>query len=291
MHVLIIGAGLTGLLIAQGLKKNGISCSVYEKARSHRGSNWGVTLHWAAQYWNDLLPEHLKKRLVEGQVDRMQDAEAMKGHEEIALRNGSTGERYCTLPFPGVRDYNVGRLKALLSEDIEVYCGKMFSHANFVGNGVTAVFEDGSEAAGTVLIGTDGNSSQVRRAALEPASLADPESLPFNMVNVTATYTAEQALYIRSKIHPVADIGIHPKGMYYRLNMLDIADPEKPESWEFQLLSTWRISDEDEETGPEKPLQKFKEMANDWADPHRIAAEWLPDTIKTHDDLLRHWTP
>jgi len=33
-HVIIIGGGLGGLSLAQGLKKNGISCAVYEKASS-----------------------------------------------------------------------------------------------------------------------------------------------------------------------------------------------------------------------------------------------------------------
>jgi 2-polyprenyl-6-methoxyphenol hydroxylase-like FAD-dependent oxidoreductase len=31
LHVIIVGGGLAGLTLAQGLKKNGISCAVYEK--------------------------------------------------------------------------------------------------------------------------------------------------------------------------------------------------------------------------------------------------------------------
>jgi salicylate hydroxylase len=30
-HVIIIGGGIGGLTLAQGLKKNGISCAVYER--------------------------------------------------------------------------------------------------------------------------------------------------------------------------------------------------------------------------------------------------------------------
>jgi salicylate hydroxylase len=33
-HVIIIGGGLGGLTLAQGLKKHGISCAVYEKDMS-----------------------------------------------------------------------------------------------------------------------------------------------------------------------------------------------------------------------------------------------------------------
>jgi 2-polyprenyl-6-methoxyphenol hydroxylase-like FAD-dependent oxidoreductase len=35
-HVIIVGGGLGGLTLAHGLKKNGISCAVYEKDVSRR---------------------------------------------------------------------------------------------------------------------------------------------------------------------------------------------------------------------------------------------------------------
>lgn len=236
-----------------------------------------------------MLPGDLRSRLIEGQVDRQQDADAMKGYEEIALRNGLTGEAFYKFPHTGIREYNVGRLKALLSEGLNIQYGRSFSHANFEGDTVTAVFEDGSSILGSVLIGTDGGSSMVRRFAVKSPKLAEAEVLPFNMVNLTTTFPAEQAILIRSKIHPVADIGMHPKGMYFRLNILDIVDPEKPETWEFQLLSTWPYSQGGRLDSPEKRFEMFKSLAKDWCDPHRSAVEWLPCSVKLHDDHLRDW--
>jgi hypothetical protein len=106
-------------------------------------------------------------RLFEGQVDPSQDNEAMNGHEEIMIRNGLSGERYYAMPFPGIREYNVGRLKSLLSEGLDVQYDRTFSHAEYPDDGNVVVgFRDGSYETGTALIGTDGGSSRVHRSAV-----------------------------------------------------------------------------------------------------------------------------
>jgi 2-polyprenyl-6-methoxyphenol hydroxylase-like FAD-dependent oxidoreductase len=45
-HVIIVGGGLGGLTLAQGLKKNGISCAVYEKdlSRADRLQGYRIVL-------------------------------------------------------------------------------------------------------------------------------------------------------------------------------------------------------------------------------------------------------
>ena len=47
LHVLIVGGGLGGLALAQGLKKHGISCAVYEKdlSRADRLQGYRIVLH------------------------------------------------------------------------------------------------------------------------------------------------------------------------------------------------------------------------------------------------------
>lgn len=42
--VIIIGAGLSGLAIAQGLKRHGIDFEIFEKEAVPRDRNWGVTV-------------------------------------------------------------------------------------------------------------------------------------------------------------------------------------------------------------------------------------------------------
>lgn len=70
--VLIIGAGVSGLLLAQHLQSVGVSYRLFERdtGLSTRGVGWGLTLHWSLPALKELLPEHLTKRLPETYADR-----------------------------------------------------------------------------------------------------------------------------------------------------------------------------------------------------------------------------
>lgn len=62
--VLIIGAGVTGLALAQGLKKAGIPCVIYEKNESlDTRRNWGFAVHWGLEALEKLLPKELFEQL------------------------------------------------------------------------------------------------------------------------------------------------------------------------------------------------------------------------------------
>ncbi|KAI1047617.1 hypothetical protein LB505_012638 [Fusarium chuoi] len=70
--VLIVGAGISGLLLAQSLSRHGIPFRVFERDTDleTRGVGWGLTLLWTLPTLKDLLPEHLFSRLPEAYVDR-----------------------------------------------------------------------------------------------------------------------------------------------------------------------------------------------------------------------------
>ena len=46
--VLIIGAGIIGLSLAQAFRKHGIPYEIFERdpTPEYRGSGWGITIHW-----------------------------------------------------------------------------------------------------------------------------------------------------------------------------------------------------------------------------------------------------
>ena len=69
--VIIIGAGVAGLVLAQSLKKQSIPYAIFERdsSASHRGKGWGITFHWALETFLSLLPQHLVDRLPETYIN------------------------------------------------------------------------------------------------------------------------------------------------------------------------------------------------------------------------------
>jgi len=76
----------------------------------------------------------------------------------------------------------------------------------YTGNQVTAAFEDGSKVSGNMLVGCDGAKSYVRELLLgDKAKLTEA---PVKIINFTQSYTAEQALHVRS-LHPIYKYSIY----------------------------------------------------------------------------------
>jgi 2-polyprenyl-6-methoxyphenol hydroxylase-like FAD-dependent oxidoreductase len=74
--ILIIGAGVSGLLLAQHLKREGIPYRIFERDTHlvSRGAGWGLTLHWSLAALQSLLPSPLAERICdEASVDRWAD--------------------------------------------------------------------------------------------------------------------------------------------------------------------------------------------------------------------------
>lgn len=72
LPVLIIGAGISGLLLAQQLHKLNIPFQIFERDNDlqTRGVGWGLTLHWSLPALRQLLPSVLLGQLPNTYVDR-----------------------------------------------------------------------------------------------------------------------------------------------------------------------------------------------------------------------------
>ena len=119
-HIIIIGAGITGLTLAQALKKHGISCTVFERDPnvSARGRGWGLTIHWSLDTFLSLLPKHIVDRLPEIYVNPEASKQGGIGHFPfLDLRSGET-----RWTMPTIRRIRVSRerLRALLLEGLDV---------------------------------------------------------------------------------------------------------------------------------------------------------------------------
>jgi 2-polyprenyl-6-methoxyphenol hydroxylase-like FAD-dependent oxidoreductase len=65
--VLIIGAGVVGLTLAQGLRQAGIPFQIFERqeASSERSQGWGLSLHWSLRSFERAIGPELAALLPE----------------------------------------------------------------------------------------------------------------------------------------------------------------------------------------------------------------------------------
>lgn len=125
-HVLIIGAGITGLLLAQSLRKRHSASltapkfSLFERdpTATFRGAGWGLTIHWALDDFVSLLPQYLVDRL----PDTFVDPDAVRRGEtgNFLLYDLQTGEeKYRVPPNKRIR-VSRERLRTLLMDGLDI---------------------------------------------------------------------------------------------------------------------------------------------------------------------------
>jgi 2-polyprenyl-6-methoxyphenol hydroxylase-like FAD-dependent oxidoreductase len=177
LHVLIIGGGVGGLCLAQGLKKAGVSVAVYERDRTLDVRLQGYRLNIelvGSRALHQCLPADLWEVLVATAGDpgpimgvfTEQFQELMQEDEHIRLRD------------PANSAHAVSRvtLRRLLLAGLSevVHFDKAFVRYEQTDDGkVRTYFADGTSATGDVLVGADGVHSRVRRQFLPNAKLLD----------------------------------------------------------------------------------------------------------------------
>jgi 2-polyprenyl-6-methoxyphenol hydroxylase-like FAD-dependent oxidoreductase len=168
--VLIVGGGLGGLTLAQGLAMRGIAAEVFERAQSPQDGLAGYGIHVDPRGWAALrrcLPAEMMLRL---------DAVASHAGAGIAFRDGRlnllAGVDWAALSgrrAVEVERRGVGRmaLRTLLLDGLpSVHWGRTFESYCEDATGVTAFFTDGTQARGDILAGADASNSRVRRQRL-----------------------------------------------------------------------------------------------------------------------------
>ncbi|KAK7409145.1 hypothetical protein QQX98_008695 [Neonectria punicea] len=123
LPVLIIGAGISGLVLAQRLRREGIPSRVFERDAdlTTRGVGWGLTLHWSLPALRELLPDNLVQRLPDAYVERA--AVETGASSAFPFFNLTTGEMTATTPkAPESQRIRVTRerLRQLLATEIEI---------------------------------------------------------------------------------------------------------------------------------------------------------------------------
>ncbi|KAK8129710.1 hypothetical protein PG999_002090 [Apiospora kogelbergensis] len=163
-HVLILGAGLGGLTLAQSLRKKGVSFEVFEKVHDqHQPQGWAVGLHTMLEDFHASMPDDMPDF---AEVNHLNPLKTMP---EIAFYDSVDGEKL------GFRDDGSGRwvranrtrLRDWLATNINVQFNKQAARIEENENGVTVHFKDGSKASGDILVGAEGVQSPTRKYLLK----------------------------------------------------------------------------------------------------------------------------
>lgn len=168
-EVLIIGGGIGGLCLAQGLRKNGVQVQVYERDASPDARLQGYRLNIEPKGSHALhtcLPQELWELLVATSGDPGPTMGVFDEKLRRLMQEDDPGPR-----APEAAHHAVSRrtLRTVLLSGLEgiVHFGKTFERYSLTDAGrVVAHFRDGSAAEGDLLVGADGIHSKVRRQLL-----------------------------------------------------------------------------------------------------------------------------
>ncbi|KAI1764921.1 putative monooxygenase [Hypoxylon sp. FL1150] len=164
LHVIIVGGGLGGLLLAQTLRKNNISFDIFERDQSDdiRVQGWAIGLHTMLDELDASIPDDMPSR------DFVNHLLPLKHHYEFAwYRHDRTTKL-------GVRDDGSGkfiranraRLRKWLATNLPIQYSKHAVRIEEKNERVVVHFKDGTSATGDILIGAEGSYSPTRKYLL-----------------------------------------------------------------------------------------------------------------------------
>ncbi|CZR61556.1 related to 2-polyprenyl-6-methoxyphenol hydroxylase and related FAD-dependent oxidoreductases [Phialocephala subalpina] len=178
-HVLIIGGGIGGLSLAQGLRKHNIPFTVFERDATPisraQGYRVRVSGSGAEALYDCLDDEHwdlFGKSCAAMQLGMsgLNALDGSKAQVEGPSRGGSlhhmAKNNNPKIKPPYTVDRTMFRALLLLDQEGNVKFGKSFTHYELTPNGVKASFADGTNSEGTLLVGADGVASLVRKQFL-----------------------------------------------------------------------------------------------------------------------------
>src|SRR6516164_7191564 len=179
LHVVIIGGGIGGLALAQGLRKSCVSVAVYERDGTTTDRVQGYRVHinpTGSAALHECLPPHLFDAFARTCGKPTKGIRFVTEHAKVLL---AADEMNAPERFDAIAQHrSVSRitLRQVLLSGLEgvVHFGKTFVRYEDSPNGrVVAHFEDGTTADGDVLVAADGGASRVRRQFLPQAERID----------------------------------------------------------------------------------------------------------------------
>ncbi|OCL14393.1 FAD/NAD(P)-binding domain-containing protein [Glonium stellatum] len=299
LPVLIIGAGICGLTLAQRLRTLDIPFKLFERDifPTARGAGWGLTINWALPMFYGLLPPSVKERLPETYVNR---AAVERGEtSSFTFFDLSTGIPKWRVP-PGER-IRVSRvkLKTLLMDSVDIEWSKSFKNFDTTEYSVTAHFEDGSNCEGCILVDCEGTQSHARRS-LYPLN-HETFKLPIRFIGTITQPSPEQVKEIL-KLDSFFFHGASSENdsyMYFSFLSAPYSPEEADEKYICQIALTWPFrkgffGNPEPTEVPQTDFERvalMKRIASTWVEPFRSIVLDIPDDTETKPIVLQDWPP
>ncbi|KAB8236900.1 FAD-dependent oxidoreductase [Aspergillus alliaceus] len=288
--VLIIGAGISGLILAQYLKTSGVPFQIFERdpAVDARSGGWGLTLHWALPALRQLLPAELVARLPETYVNKEAAARGDTGRYQFF--DLKSGEALYSVPAAERIRVSRVRLRQLLTTGIEVQWNKSLKDIESSPDAITAHFEDGSSYTGRILLSCDGSRSLTRQI-LYPND-HEMNTLPVQLLGATALYSPDE-MHGAQNIDPFIFQGAHPDtNVYLFFSFLDTPNnfSDSTNKYHCQLIVSWAESKAiDVPASNAERIALMKSLTENWADPFKSLIHQVPDTTEVVSIRVADW--
>lgn len=296
LPIIIVGAGIVGLTLAQSLKQANIPFEIYERD-PHFDSNaggWGITVHWALSALESCLPPSLFQKLQTIQVDPQQ---GLKDTGKFLFLDIATCQARYSIPPNKRMRINRKKLRSILSDEIDIQWGKSIARFESPTEGeIVVYFEDGTSTKGAMLVGADGSGSRTRRL-LVGQEAGKLYQLPFRFMGVTVRMTEDQVKPLRD-VDPLLFQGCHPDtGVFMWFSMLSTPQVNGSqgtgdnEYYEGQLNLSWRSRDADDGV-PELDkdrVAKMKKLAEGFEPRLKKAIDSIPDSSSVLEIKLQDW--
>ncbi|KAL5365192.1 hypothetical protein BJX96DRAFT_179618, partial [Aspergillus floccosus] len=261
-----------------------------------RGQGWAITLHWALEYIQQILPADTLTRIQAVQVD---PDVARHDNGNFLFINLATGEPVFKIP-PSVR-WRVNRektRKALLHgiED-RVHWDRRVVGLDVPPTATEKValrFADGSHVAGRIVVGVEGSRSLVRQV-LRPDAFSNV-LLPVRFTGVAVDLTPGEIEPLRA-MDPLLFQGCHPStGTFFWFSMLETPAVNgtagtAAERFRAQICISWPVHSPADEVADsdEARLVNMKRRAEGFVPFLHETVQKIPDGTPVTEIKLADW--
>lgn len=248
MHVLIVGAGIGGLVLAQSLRKQGVSYEIFDRDvdKKARFQGWAISIHTIIDQLISILPSDMPD--LEESTNHLAPltlpAQLVWYH---GYREGKFGIQDSSPQFRMIRSER-SKLRDWLLTKIPVQWNKKVIRVEQDDAAAQVFFDDGSVAKGDLVIGADGATSQVRESLLQTPNSNSLNTVPLSAIVGEVTLSGDafkrqlslgHSAYnlINPELGFIAFVGLHhtledgASGRFYWMFMQPDGDITKPGHW------------------------------------------------------------